>query len=211
MSYEEELLKNFKEKEVEAPPPKKAPAKGSTEVTFNFSIGRGTILLMRDIGFAFIAIVIAMQFFKPMIVFEHSMEDSLYPNDYIFLSSHYYDFNDIESGDVVVFASELLDDRGKPKNLIKRVIGLPGDVIEVKQEAVYRNGVVLDEPYTKELITRGNMNPVTVPQNQYFVLGDNRQVSKDSRSSTVGFVTKNRIMGKVIYRLLPISTAGKIT
>lgn len=206
MSYEDELLKKFTFHE-EAAPPQQAQAQASSDVAISLNIGKGTLLLFRDIGIAFIAIVIALQFMKPMVVFEHSMEDTLFPNDYIIVSMHHYDFTDIKFEDVAVFESELLDDRGKPKNLIKRIIGLPGDTIEVKDDTVYRNGEVLDDSYTKEHITRGQMDPVTVPPNQYFVLGDNRQVSKDSRSATVGFVSKNRMIGKVVFRLLPISTA----
>jgi signal peptidase I len=138
------------------------------------------------------------------------MEDTLHPQDYVFLARQAYSFGEVQYGDIVVFKSALMDENGTFKNLIKRVIGLPGDVISIQDDAVYRNGERLYEPYTKEGITVGEMAPVTVPNNAYFVMGDNRQVSTDSRSGIVGFVSKERIDGKVFFRLFPISTAGRV-
>jgi len=171
---------------------------------------RSTGLLLRDIGIAVIVLVLILQFYKPTIVFEHSMEDTLHPEDYVFLSKKAFVFGEIKSGDIVVFESKLLDERGSPKSLIKRVIGLPGDTMEVKDDGVYRNGVRLNEPYVKGEITPGVMAPVKVPEDSYFVLGDNRKVSMDSRTSEVGFVMSEKIKGKVIFRLFPLSTAGVI-
>jgi signal peptidase I len=167
--------------------------------------------LVRDIAIAFAVIFIALQFFKPTIVFEHSMENTLHPEDYVFLAKQAYTFGDVESGDIIVFRSGLVDEKnGKAKNLIKRVIGLPGDVIEIKDDAVYRNGERLDEPYTKDGVTLGSMAAVTVPEGCYFVLGDNRGVSQDSRSGEVGFVPDDSVEGKVVFRLFPISRAGTL-
>ena len=175
------------------------------------SVGRSALLLLRDIGIAIGVIIIILQFVKPTIVFEHSMEDTLHPQDYVFLARQAYLFNDIQYGDIVVFKSALMDEKGTYKNLIKRVIGLPGDVISIQDDAVYRNGERLDEPYTKDGVTLGEMAPVTVPLDAYFVMGDNRQVSTDSRSGIVGFVQETRIDGKVFFRLFPISKAGRIS
>ena len=101
-----------------------------------------------------------------------------------------------EHGDVIVF--EFPEDPSK--DFIKRVIGLPGDVIEVRNKDVYRNGEKLDEPYTQHtdpsLMTsiRDNMEAVTVPEGKYFVMGDNRDESYDSR--WWGFVDRGKIKGK---------------
>lgn len=175
-------------------------------------VGRSALLLLRDIGIAIGVIILVLQFVKPTIVFEHSMEDTLHPDDYVFLSRQAYTFGEeVKHGDIVVFESVLMDDHGANKNLIKRVIGIPGDVISIQDDAVYRNGERLYEPYTKDGVTTGEMDPITVPNGAYFVMGDNREVSTDSRNELVGFVPKDKIIGKVFFRLFPVSRAGGIS
>ena len=174
------------------------------------SPGRNAAVLLRDIAIALVVIVVILQFIKPTIVFEHSMEDTLHPEDYVFLAKKAYVFGKIEFGDIVVCDSMLVDERGVSKNLIKRVIGLPGDVLSVKDGAVYRNGERLEEPYTKDGVTHGEMAQITVPEGSYFLLGDNRDVSMDSRNDRIGFVAEDEIQGKVFFRLFPISNAGWI-
>jgi signal peptidase I len=101
-------------------------------------------------------------------------------------------------GDIIVF--EFPEDPSK--DFIKRVIGLPGDVIEVRDKQVYRNGVKLDEPYVQHVDQnrmvprRDNFGPVMVPEDKYFVMGDNRDESYDSRFW--GFVDRNVIEGKAL-------------
>ncbi|MFU2208202.1 signal peptidase I [Solidesulfovibrio sp. C21] len=102
--------------------------------------------------------------------------------------------------DVIVF--EFPEDTSK--DFIKRIIGVPGDVLEMKDKVVYRNGQKLDEPYVKHTdpglqARRDNFGPITVPPGKYFVMGDNRDESYDSRFW--GFVDKDKIRGKawVIY------------
>ena len=174
------------------------------------NVGRSALFLLRDILIAVGVIILVLQFIKPTIVFEHSMENTLHPEDYVFLARQAYTFGDVKFGDIVVFESTLLDERGVKKNLIKRVIGLPGDVIAIQEDAVYRNGDRLYEPYTKDGVTLGEMSPITVPADAYFVMGDNRLVSTDSRSEAVGFVQEDKLEGKVVFRLFPISSAGRI-
>ena len=188
----------------------KAPPPEHIEPAEDVSVARNSLLLLRDCVIAFIVILAVLQFVKPTIVFEHSMENTLHPEDYVFLYRQAYTFGEIEYGDIIVFVSALPDGHGASKNLIKRVIGLPGDVISVEGDSVYRNGERLDEPYTKDGVTLGEMDSVQVPPDSYFVMGDNRQVSLDSRSPDVGFIHKDRIQGKVFFRLFPISSAGRV-
>jgi signal peptidase I len=204
MLYEEEIVGK-------AAGRRKPSAESQSISEARTSVRKSALLLLRDIAIAIGVIVLILQFVKPTIVFEHSMEDTLHPQDYVFLARQAYFVNDVKFGDIIVFKSALMDDNGTYKNLIKRVIGLPGDVISIQDDSVYRNGERLDEPYTKEGVTLGEMAPITVPNNAYFVLGDNRQVSTDSRSGIVGFVAEDRIEGKVFFRLFPISTAGRVS
>ncbi|MDR1068100.1 MAG: signal peptidase I [Clostridiales Family XIII bacterium] len=171
----------------------------------NRIISRGVLIWARDVAIALLIAIIIMQFIKPTIVREHSMLNTLYPNDYIFLSKQAYTFGEVKHGDVVVFHSQLTDEKGVKKNLIKRVIGLPGDTVAIHDGSVYLNGKALDEPYTKDGRTDGVMSEVTVPAGELFLMGDNRQQSTDSRSSDVGFVPKKNLIGKAVFKLFPFN------
>ena len=120
------------------------------------------------------------------------------------------------NGDVVLLTKTTSFDRGElcgfswnNKLLIKRVIGIPGDWIEIDTDGtVYLNGEKLDEPYAEQLSV-GECDlefPFQVPQEQYFVLGDMRESSIDSRSTLIGCVAKDQIVGKVFFRIWPFKT-----
>ena len=161
---------------------------------------------IRDLGIALIVGLIIIQFIKPTIVKEHSMEPTLEENNYIFLSKQAYTlFGDPERGDIVVFHSDLRTVDDKEKMLVKRIIGLPGDTVMITNGEVYINGEVLTEDYTKDGYTATEMEEITVPEGQVFAMGDNRQNSIDSRHSDVGCVPIDRIIGKAVLRLYPFS------
>ena len=118
------------------------------------------------------------------------------------------------NGDIVLLMKTTRFDRGdlcgftwNNKLLIKRVIGIPGDWIEMDADGtVYRNGEKLDEPYAEQ-IAFGECDlefPYQVPQEQYFVLGDMRESSIDSRNTLIGCVGKDQIVGKVFFRIWPL-------
>ena len=120
------------------------------------------------------------------------------------------------NGDIVLLTKTTNFDRGElcgfswnNKLLIKRVIGLPGDWIEIDTDGtVYLNGEQLDEPYAEQLAV-GECDlefPFQVPQEQYFVLGDMRESSIDSRNTLIGCVEKDQIVGKVFFRIWPFKT-----
>lgn len=120
------------------------------------------------------------------------------------------------NGDIVLLTKTTEFERGElcgfswnNKLLIKRVIGVPGDWIEMDENgAVYRNGEKLDEPYAEQLAV-GECDlefPFQVPHEQYFVLGDMRESSIDSRSTLIGCVAKDQIVGKVFFRVWPLET-----
>lgn len=159
---------------------------------------------IRDIGVALVIAAIVLFFFKPIIIQQESMQPTFYSNDYVIISRQAYSmFGDIEHGDVIVFKSTMLDENGNEKHLIKRVIGLPGDTIEIAGGYVIRNGETLDESYVAEAGASGNMDPVIVEEGKLFVLGDNRQVSHDSRAPEIGQIEQDTIVGKVVLRIFP--------
>ena len=159
---------------------------------------------IRDIGIALVIAAIILTFFKPIIIQQESMQPTFYSDDYVIISKQAYTlFGDIERGDVIVFKSDLLDGEGNSKHLIKRIIGIPGDTIEIKNGLVYRNGEKLEEDYVNEKRQSGEMEPIIVEEGKLFVLGDNRRVSQDSRSEEIGQIDQETIVGKVVLRIFP--------
>ena len=165
---------------------------------------------IKDVLIAIIIVVAITAVIKPTIVKESSMEPTLYGNDYLFINKLAYvtkDHPDYE--DIIVFESELDRDDGKGKKLlIKRVIGVEGDVMTISEGVVYRNGYPLEETYTLEGYTDGMVDNYVVPQGEVYVMGDNRSVSLDSRDPSVGTVNEDAIMGKAFIRLYPFSKFG---
>lgn len=166
---------------------------------------------LKDLVIAVFIAVVIIQFIKPTIIKETSMQPTLYENDYIFLSKQAYNlFGDPEYGDIIVFHSDIESDNGKKKDLIKRIVGLPGDVMSVADGVVYRNDEVLKEPYILEDYTTGQVMEYEVPDGMMFVMGDNRRVSLDSRSQDIGAVSMDDIMGKAVWKVYPFKSFGKI-
>ena len=122
----------------------------------------------------------------------------------------------MKNGDIVLLTKTQQFDRGEicgfawnNKLLIKRVIGIPGDWIEIDTDGtVYRNGEKLEEPYAQQ-IAFGECDlefPFQVPQEQYFVIGDMRESSIDSRNTLIGCIPKDQIVGKVFFRVWPFKS-----
>ncbi len=161
---------------------------------------------IRDIGIAVCIAALILVFFKPIVIQQESMQPNFYEGDYVITSRQAYNlFGEPERGDVIVFKSDLIDKDGKNKALIKRIIGLPGDKVEIKDGYVYVNDEKIEEGYVAEEGISGEFEAVIVPDGEYFCLGDNRGVSRDSRDPGVGTVKKSTIVGKVIVRLYPFN------
>ena len=145
-------------------------------------------------------------FIKPIIVKQTSMLPTLQENNYLFLNRQAYRFGEPERGDIVVFPVK--DDYGEEELYIKRVIGLPGDRIDVKDGKVYVNEKMLDDSYTNDKTTPGEVIGFKVPEGELYVMGDNRVVSIDSRDPDVGTVPISEITGVAIFRLYPFNEIG---
>lgn len=155
-------------------------------------------------------IVVYLFIFQPNQVKGASMDPTFNSGDYIFTSKITYKLRPYERGDVIVFKS--------PKNpdieYIKRIIGLPGDKVMVKDEEVYVNGTKLTEPYiaAKTNVWDGgfskNGEETVVPPGELFVMGDNRPRSSDSRE--FGPIPESSVIGQVFYRYFPSNKMGPI-
>ncbi len=161
---------------------------------------------LRDILFAFVlAIFIVIFVVQPVKVEGTSMQPQLVDQERIFVNRFIYRFQDIRRGDVVVFWYP----RDNKKSFIKRVLGVPGDEVEIRHGSVYINGVKVREPYLKqEFRDDKSFGKVVVPPKHYFVLGDHRNSSNDSRSW--GFVAQDLIYGKAMFSYWPVSRVGLV-
>jgi len=110
----------------------------------------------------------------------------------------------LQHGDIVAFWAPIPNDE---ERYIKRLIGLPGDTIEVKDGDLFRNGEKVDEPYLKVRMAY-TFGPVTVPEGKYLFLGDNRNVSFDSHMWSTPFVDRDKLIGKAIFRYFPFDEVG---
>ncbi len=150
---------------------------------------------------AFIITFIAQSF----VVEGSSMEPSLHNRERLLVNKLVYRFRKPAYGDIVVFRYP-----ANPKRrFIKRVIGVPGDEVEVRDGYVIVNGMPLDENYTLDL-TYGYFGPKVVPNGHYFVLGDNRNNSDDSRYPDVGFVPMANVVGKASLIWWPVGRMGLV-
>lgn len=149
-------------------------------------------------------------FIKPTLVQGYSMYPTIQPHNYLIVNRTPYLAGTPKHGDIIVFRANLQTPQGEDKDLIKRVIGLPGDLISIHDGMVYRNGEALHEDYIYGGVTPGEMDPVKVRKDCVFVLGDNRPISRDSRDPAVGQIKMSNIIGRADLRLYPFNEIGII-
>ena len=147
---------------------------------------------------------------QPVEVDGISMEATLDDENHLLLEKVSYWFAGPKRYDVIVFQPYEYE---KGMYYIKRVIGLPGETVQILDNIIYINGEPLSENFGKENVIQDAgiaMEPITLLEDEYFVLGDNRNHSKDSRNETVGVVNKDSILGKAWCRIWPLNQFGII-
>ncbi len=150
-----------------------------------------------------IAAIVIVFLYQPVKVEGTSMMPWLTDQERIFVNKFVYRFGDIQRGDIVVFWFPL----DPTKSYIKRVIGLPGDVVEIDHGIVRVNGQAIEEDYIPEQFRdRMSYRALKVAPDQYYVLGDHRNASNDSR--TWGTVERRRIYGKAVFVYWPLEKFG---
>lgn len=192
-------------------PAKKAPAKRKTRrAIIEWAILIGSALV--------IALVIKTFLFQAFYIPSESMKPTLNVGDRVLVNKLSYRVHDVNRGDIVVFETppKAKDANGKIKDLVKRVVGLPGETVETHSGIVFVNGHQLAEPYLRNGVktcalnsdpgTCGDVPATTVPSGDVFVMGDNRTASKDSRA--FGAITESSIVGRVFVRIWPVNDLG---
>lgn len=152
-----------------------------------------------------LVIVIRVFIFDPVRVDGPSMNNTLEDGQVLILNKFIYRKEDIKRYDIVVIK------RDNGEKIIKRVIGLPNETIEIKDNKVYANGKLLDSSFTSSISEDFDISEVgfeKVPGDSYFVLGDNREISLDSR--VLGPIRKEMILGKASIRIWPINKIGSV-
>lgn len=167
-----------------------------------------------------LSVIIKDFFYEHYKVDQTSMHSTLYEGESLIVSKFNYRFSDPARRDIVVLEHQSGKLKGLAKILlpfpnpgeidyVKRIIGLPGEKIDIHDGKVYINNKALDESYIIPNSEPGNFNlPVVIPKDKYFVLGDNRPESRDSRD--FGFIDRTQIKGKVVLRIWPLSKFGTI-
>ena len=135
-----------------------------------------------------------------------SMMNTLHDGDNLIVEKLSYRFSDPKRFDIIVFPPT-----GKKEYYIKRIIGLPGETVQIDENGnIYINGELLEENYGAETIQNPGRaaNPITLGDDEYFVMGDNRNNSQDSRSEEVGNVKRSQIIGRAWLRIWPLTKFG---
>lgn len=137
-----------------------------------------------------------------------SMETTLSDKDQLIVDKMTYRFRDPKRYDIVVFPYQYQDNT----YYIKRIIGLPGETVQILSGMVYIDGMRLDEHYGDEIMENPGIaeEPLTLGEDEYFVLGDNRNNSSDSRASDVGLIHRKDLIGRAWIRVWPLSQIGAI-
>ena len=146
---------------------------------------------------------------EPFSIHSPSMEPALRPGDRVIVDKLRYRLADPRRGDVVVFDKPAqTGGSAEVKDLVKRIIALPGDEIEVRDGIVYLNGKVLKEPYLRQGTVTTDVARQRLPDDRYWLMGDHREVSEDSRQ--FGPVPRSAILGRALVRIWPPSDIGWI-
>lgn len=141
---------------------------------------------------------------QPFIVEGNSMEPNFRDGEYLIIDELSYYFKPPQRGEVIVFRYPL----NPSEFFIKRIIGLPGETVDIKNNKLFINGDLVNEGYLPQNLQTGPDETIKLQENQYFVMGDNRTVSSDSR--TWGALPKNNITGRALIRLWPLNKAGMV-
>lgn len=186
------------------------PTESSTPQEQKRNGAKSAVLYLHDIVYLLVAVIlIFLLMFRVAVVSGSSMYNTLVDGDYLLLLSSTF-YNHPKQGDIVIISKASFEG-GKP--IVKRVIATSGQTVDIDFDLgiVYVDGKALDEPYTysRTDVEEGVTFPLKVDEGCIFVMGDNRHVSKDSRSSEIGLIDEREVLGKAIFLAFPGRDNGK--
>ena len=150
-----------------------------------------------------LAFILRTFVFATSVVEGSSMAPALHHGDRVIFNKMVYSFNEPERGDIVII-------QHPNKNYVKRVVGLPNETIDVEEDVMYIDGEPIDESYLsdEDSLETGEIDSIDVPDGEYFVMGDNRSISKDSRNG-LGFIMEDDIIGRSEVIIYPFSDISR--
>lgn len=164
------------------------------------------------VGAVLLALVLRALVLQAFWIPSPSMESTLLVRDRVLVNKVSYRVGDIGRGDVIVFRrteEEISQNPELPRDVIKRVIALEGETIEIIDDEVFIDGLLLREPYLDDGVTTTDFGPETVPDGHVFVMGDNRELSLDSRFET-GPIAEDRVVGRAFFLFWPLNRLGSL-
>ena len=163
----------------------------------------------KSLAFALVVGMLILVFARPSFIIGPSMEPTFQDKTVVLVEKISYLMHKPERYDIIVAKTTLPLNRFMNKSVIKRIVGLPGDQVAVIDGRVFVNGAPIEESYIKDGYTDGSFEG-TVPEGHYFIMGDNRLNSNDSRKDAIGYVPFGDIKGKVYFRVFPFDVIGAI-
>ena len=158
------------------------------------------------IGALVIALLIKTFLFQAFYIPSASMDPTLKVHDRVLVNKLSYHLHPVHRGDIVVFKAPKEERTAQIKDLVKRVIGLPGDTLEARNGHIYVNDRLLNEPYLPKGTITDNLPRQVIPANSYFMMGDNRGESSDSR--VFGPIQRSTIIGRAFVKMWPFTRLG---
>jgi signal peptidase I len=160
------------------------------------------------VGALVVALLVKTFLFQAFSIPSGSMQPTLRPGDRVMVNKLSYRFGDIERGHLIVFERPPSMPELATKDLIKRVIALPGESVEARDGVVHIDGAALDEPYLPEGTRTENLPRQTIPEGHYLVLGDNRGSSQDGRA--FGPIAEELVIGRAFLRIWPVADLTRL-
>ena len=185
----------------------KLPLTWLTEKTDNETVRRRMHLVFQIAVAVLFGILCAMMFFSSVTMLENSMEPAIDVGDRFFVNRIIYRVGSPERGDVIAFKTNGTDDAALH---ISRVIGLPGETVRISNGRIYIDEEIYDESASFPAIKNPGLasSSISLSSGEYFVLGDNRNNSEDSRYHDIGKVLKKHIVGKLWFQIYPWDSMG---